>query len=429
MKPALVPEQDYGASWLASRPVAMLADRVGFGKTSQIVRACDFVQAERITVLCPPVLRHNARAQFEQWALFGWPVQILSTGKDEPAPTGIVVCSYNLARTSAMKEKLRKRGADVLILDEAHALKAADGVTAKAILGKGGIASTAARTWFVTGTPTPNHAGEWFVFAKACGAWPGTYWQFVDRYCVTVDGHFGRKVVGSKAETRAELLAMLAPYVLARDKVEDGRPSLETDTIAVDGAKPDFSGIDVETLAMIEAAVQAGDWTLLDGPSVSTVRRQVGLAKAKACAELIAYEAAENQFNKALVFCQHRDVIDLLASTLPDVAVIDGRTSAKALEAILASFEPGREGPHRIAVIQWQALKEGRTLTQADRVFLVEPAWTPDDNKQMIARAWRRGQSRPVRASFQHLPGSLDEAVSRVLQRKAADIELISIRS
>lgn len=423
------PEQDFGAKWLRDRPVAMLADRVGFGKTAQVIIGAELAGAERVTILCPPVLRENARSQIAQWALFGWPVAILKSANDPIPKDGVVVCSYNLIERPAVREALRDRGADVLILDEAHALKSPNGVRTKAVFAKGGVAHGAKRTWFVTGTPTPNHAGEWFVFAKACGAWRGTYWQFVDRYCVAIDGHFGKKIVGSKPETRTELLSVLKPYVLARDKIDAERPSLETDTIALAGAVPDFSGVDAEALTQIEMAIRAEDWTLLDGPSVSTVRRIVGTAKAKAAAELIGYETSENAWNKALVFCEHRAVIDALAEKLPASTVIDGRTTDKAREAALASFEPGREGPHRIAIIQRQALKEGRTLTQADRVFLVEPAWTPDDNKQMIARAWRRGQSRPVRASFLHLPGSLDEAVTRVLARKAVDIDAISIRS
>lgn len=427
--PPLEPEQDFGAKWLRDRRVAMLADRVGFGKTAQIVLASELIDAKAISILCPPVLCENARSQFEQWRMFtDWPVRILKTGADDVPPDGIVICSYNLARTSRMQAKLAKRRADVLILDEAHALKSPSSVGAKAVFGKDGIGRAAARTWFVTGTPTPNNASEWFVFAKACGAWPGTFWQFVDRYCHCIDGHFGKKIVGSKPEMRAELLKLLSPHVLARDKVEADRLPLDVDTIAVDGRKPDFSEVDADTLAAIEMALKAEDWTLLDGPSVSTVRRLVGVAKGQAAAELIAYEMAENLFEKALVFCEHRAVIDLLAAKL-GAAVIDGRTTDKAREAILASFEPGRSGPHRVCVIQRQALKEGRTLTQANRVFLVEPAWTPDDNKQMIARAWRRGQSRPVRASFVHLPGSLDEAVTRTLARKAADIEAVSVRS
>jgi len=407
----------------------MLADRVGFGKTATVVLATELVNAQSITILCPPVLCENARSQFELWRAFtDWPVRILKTGADDVPPDGIAICSYNLARTPKMQTKLAKRKADVLILDEAHALKSPSSVGAKAVFGKGGIGRAAARVWFVTGTPTPNNASEWFVFAKAAGAWPGTYWQFVDKFCHCIDGHFGKKIVGSKPEARAELLAMLAPFVLARDKVETDRPPLEIDTVTVDGRKPDFSGIDPATLESIESALKAEDWTLLDGPSVSTVRRLVGVAKAQAAADLIAYEMAENLFSKALVFCEHRAVIDLLAERI-GAAIIDGRTPDKAREAILASFEPGREGPHRVCVIQRQALKEGRTLTQADRVFLVEPAWTPDDNKQMIARAWRRGQSRPVRASFVHLPGSLDEAVTRTLARKAADIEATTVRS
>jgi len=127
-----------------------------------------------------------------------------------------------------------------------------------------------------------------------------------------------------------------------------------------------------------------------------------------------------------LAFFQHTAAIDTCAARLGDrCAIIDGRTSPKVREAALARFQR-REGPP-VLICQGQALKEAVTLTAATRVYLVEPPWTPDDCEQMIARAWRRGQSRAVRASYVYLHNSFDQRVSATLARKSSDLAKISL--
>lgn len=413
-------EQEAGARFLEARPVALLGDKPGFGKTAQLARACDYVGAERVTIICPPVLRQNEIRQFEEWGIFGRPAFIPPKGTAELPDTGLVVVSYQLAARPEMAARLRRRGADVLILDESHrGVKNKSGVTTKAILSARGIASTASRVWFVTGSPAPNNASEWYVFAKACGAWTGGYGQFVDQFCVSVAGAFGPSIVGNKNEE--QLKALLRPYVLARDKIDAGRPPLTVDELALDGRAPRIEGDEAELIA---EAIRTGNFALLDGPSVSTTRRLVGAAKAEAAAELIACEM-EGGIEKALVFCQHTATIDEIASRLAPfgVHIIDGRTPANRRQPILDAFQFGRET--RVLVCHARAAGEGLTLTAANRVFLAEPSWNPEDNAQMIARAWRRGQTREVRASFLYLPGSIDEAVSRVLARKTRENEKI----
>jgi len=427
------PEQQRGVEFLRARRVAGLFDRPGFGKTAQFVRAIDALGASRVTILCPPAVTLNERAEYEKWSLIGLPVTVLRSGKDEIPRDGVVICNFVLAATPGVAKRLAKRGCDVLVLDESHHLKNPRGARTKAVFRAQGIASSASRVWFITGTPAPNDASEYFVFAKVSGAWPGTRGQFVERYCLLAQSNFGEKIIGSRNDTRAELLAMLAPHALGRDGVEDGRSELTIDSAPVEGVQPDYSDVDPVALAEIESAIAAGSWKALDGPAVATVRRITGIAKASGVAAM-ARAAMDAGHKQCLIFAEHTAVIDILADALSEFVcgVVDGRTPAGLKERIISDFEPGTGKPppqFRIAICQRMALKEGRTLTGATRVILAEPFWTPEDNNQMIARAWRRGQNKPVHASFAHLPGSIDEAITRTLARKSADIAQLKIVS
>jgi SWI/SNF-related matrix-associated actin-dependent regulator of chromatin subfamily A-like protein 1 len=413
----LTAEQLTGAQFLASRRVAMLADRVGFGKTAQVVRACDILKADRITVLCPPVLRLNEVRQFELWSQFGYAAHIIRNGKDDVPAHGLVVCSYDLARSDRIKRLLTKRGCDVLVLDEAHRAKTPRSKTTRALFNKAGIASTASRIWFVTGEPTPNHAGEYYVFAKVCGAWAGNHDEFIRHFCVTIETDFGPKIIGTKEDRRAELKALLGPHVLQRDGIDPERAPLTVDDVYVDADIPRLTIADAMALERITNAIVGGDMSLLDDPFVSTMRRLAGLAKAKAVADLVATEQ-EGGCGPTLIFCQHTGVIDTLADAL-GAPIVDGRTRPADRQYILDEFQGGRIP---VLVAHIRAAGEGLTLTAATRVILAEPAWSPAENTQAIARAWRRGQTRPVHASFVYLPRTIDDAIAGSLRRKSTDI-------
>lgn len=481
----LTADQIEGAEFLAARPVAMLGDKAGFGKSAQFTRACDLIAAAegrelRVTILCPPILRPTEAAEWEKWTWLGRPATIIRSGKDVVPEAGLVVCSYKLAaENAAIHRALVRRRADVLILDEAHYLKERESKRFKSVFLSKGIASTSRRIWFVTATPTPNNAGEFWPFARACGAWPDTYNRFVEQYCETTkppetddpttwfkhglacgtwrEGYkeflaafytkvrdtTGAEILAPRSKSKllrlhrdkivgvknpGALKALLAPYVLARNRVDPARGPLTIDTIEVEGDRPDYSEIPPDVLAAIDEALAAGDWRVLEGAAVATVRRQIGTAKAKAVAELARHELSSG-VEKLLVFAEHTSVIDTIAHGLGDMAaIIDGRTPQRRREELTSpdgKFQAA-DWP-RVLICQRAALKEGVTLTRATRVLLAEPPWVPDDCEQMIARAWRRGQTQHVRASYVYLPDSYDSRISGTLARKSAELSKIDM--
>lgn len=409
----LTPEQVEGAQFIASRPVSMLADRPGLGKTAQLVYACDLLDARRAIVICPPILRENIEREFEKWSPWGHRVTIIRSGKDKLPDSGIVAVSYNLA--VSMAPALKEYRADLLACDEAHALKEPSAARTKAVLGARGIAHSVGRMVWMTGTPAPNHSGELYTFAKACGAWFGNHSAFISAYCNTVSTPYGPKILGNR--NVAGLKQMLAPYMIRRTKIE-GLPSLRLDTIAAPGdMRAVEAALDQETRDTILSAVETGDYSFSTTPFVSTVRRLAGLAKAPAVAERIEAELTGGE-QQIVVFAYHTAVIDIIRNTCAKYgcAVLDGRTPARDRQAHIDAFQAGAA---RVLICQTQSASEGLTLTAASRVIIAEPSWTPKDNEQMIARCWRRGQLLQVRASFCALPGSIDDTITRALERKA----------
>jgi len=415
----LTRDQLDGAHFLSRSSVAMLADVPGLGKTAQVVRACDLLGITSAIVVVPnSTLSINFAGEFQKWSVLGHDLHVIRSGKDEIPLSGVVFVTYSLLTQPRVLQKLRRRGAEVLICDEAHALKSPDAARTKAVMLKKGLLGIAGRIWLLTGTPAPNHAGELYVFAKCCGAWPKSYNQFVRQFCVLDESAWGISVIGSK--NHAELKALLSPYVMRRTNVE-GRPALTVDKAFVEaarGADP-YAALPDEQRAVVERAIETGDWSLADVPAIATVRRLVGLAKADGVAELAASEL-EAGYNKLLIFCQHTAVIDRISTLLDGAPVYDGRTPPRERERLYKEFQ--QDGGSRVLVAQITAASEGLTLTKANRVLLAEPSWTPHNNTQAIARAWRKGQAQPVLASFVSLKGSIDERITAALHRKSTDV-------
>lgn len=415
----LTPDQRAGAEFLASSTVAMLADVPGLGKTAQVIRACDMLSVRSATILVPNrTLALNFQMEFAKWSLWGTEAVVLQSGKDEVPADGVLLVTYALASRPEVAKRLARRRVDVLVCDEAHALKERGSQRTKTTLRKTGLLGNAARTWLMTGTPAPNHAGELYVFAKITGAWQGSYGAFIERFCILNEGAFGIQVIGSK--NHDELKALLAPHYLRRDQVE-GRPPLTIDQRYVEAARDadPYEKLAPADLESVKLAIETGNWSLADIPAVATVRRLVGLAKADGVAELANAEL-DGGFRKLLVFAWHSDVIDRLQSQIPGSVVFDGRTPQRERETIYRLFQ--QDDSLRCIVAQMTAAGTGLTLTAANRVIIAEPAWTPDVNDQAIARAWRKGQASPVLASFVGLKGSLDQRITAALHRKSEDV-------
>lgn len=417
--PRLTTDQIAGARFLAERRCAYLADVPGLGKTAQYIRAIDYVGARSAIIVCPPVLRSKLQDEFNLWSLWGHRVHVIETGKDAVPESGIVAVSYALLLNRDILRQLVARERGPLILDEAHATKEPGSKRTKACLGD--LAHAMGTVWFVSGTPAPNNAGELYGFAKLAGVWRGSWMQYVGTFCKTRPDRYadcGFKIVGNRDPEK--LRQLLWPVMLRRTEVT-GRPALSVDTALVDGTDA-YAQLGDDYAQDLARAAETGDFSFVDLEHMSTVRRLTGLAKIDGTVAL-AKDAIESGHKRLLVFGTHIDVLQQITDRLKDhgAELINGSTSAADAERITRQFQQD-DAATRIIVGNMQTLGEAVTLTAANRVLIAEPSWTPKDNTQVIARAWRRGQTQPVHVSFVAIAGSIDDAITRTVARKARDV-------
>lgn len=463
--------QQDAVRFLSARAHALYAADPGLGKSAVSIIAARTVGAQRILVIGPAVSRASWPAE---WAAWGDPDLRFVTWGSLPyprrVPTGPVVLFLTWGEAAnALPALLAGERWDVLVVDEAHYGKDKSARRTKALYGRkmdrnGGLAGASDRVWLLTGTPAPNHYGEVWTHIHALaphliphgnkvsnpgGVKPMTYIQFLHTVCVVQDTPFGPRIVASRKGKGAWLRETLSGFMLRHRKadvaqdlpgmswvdvplsVPEARSPAALAQLAAEmtpGADQAYAqnlrGWLEQATAQAGALSAAGDDVFLaaagEDDHIATARRALGLAKAEPAAAWVK-DLLDSGAKKVIVFAVHRDVIAALVSSLAPYGCVQitGDTGAADRTRAVHEFQHGEA---RVFVGQVQAAGTAITLTAASDVVFVEQSWTPSDNFQAACRAHRLGQKDSVVVRVLHAAGTLDERVSTVLRRKAADL-------
>jgi SWI/SNF-related matrix-associated actin-dependent regulator 1 of chromatin subfamily A len=454
----LFPFQLFGAEWLSRRKTGLLADEMGMGKSAQVIRACDRIGAQRICVLAPANARINWEREFRKFSPVSRRLDVVLTGDDfakRRSGAGLI-CSYDLA--SKVDWSRPENKFDVLILDEAHYLKAPSAIRTRTALGKVGAVRSAERVWAVTGTPMPNHPGEIWTLLYTFGATKLSYDSFVERYCTfyTV-GQFQKRITGANKERIPELRELLRKIMLRRIKEPGMLPEISFDDVVLepgeisnywieqyltrwimpeDNTKGLYQEIDREQTLVASLLGQVGfnkhtpsgaGMQALEAlaKSVSTLRQFTGLQKVKGTVELVTQELESGAYEKIVIFAIHRGVIEELRQQLKKFKPVTlyGGTDPKTRQKNIDKFQ---KNPRcKVFIGNIHAAGVAITLTAAHNVLFVEQDWVPGNNAQAAMRCHRIGQTKPVYVRFAGLANSIDEKIAQVLKRKTRDLSAI----
>jgi SWI/SNF-related matrix-associated actin-dependent regulator 1 of chromatin subfamily A len=419
----LLPHQPEGIAFLAARQVGFLLWDMGLGKTAAAIKALDQIGARRVLLLTVAAVRVHIGREFGRFSP-GRQVQVIENGRT-PITGDVVIISYALARRPEIWRQLAAQRWDCLVIDEGQALRSPGAKQTRAVLGRGGLAERAERTWVLSGSILPHgRIEEFWPFARALLGDRRGYAEWRHHFGELRETVFGLQHVRNR--NVAEFKALVAPHVLRRRAADViGLPALRTGTITVKTDQVDFSE-DEPGLEVLRAALAAGDddgvLAALEHASsdaLARLRRLTGKAKLAPTLELLREELSADPEHRIVVLAWHTEVVRGLAEGLAPFGsvVLEGATPPRQRQAAIDQFQAGRA---RVFVTQIIAGGLGIDLAAAGHVVLVESSWCPADNAQAIARIVRPTQRRAsVLARFVALAGSIDEAVAGVLARKA----------
>jgi len=441
----LLPHQIEDAAFLASRAFAGCFSGMGSGKTRTALEAARLVAADPLVVVAPPIALCMWAREAEDH--LGATAQIVKTGATKIDPAArILVMSYEIATKRAVELKQISGASKVLICDESHALKSFSAKRTKAVLGSGGICSTFAHAWLLTGTPATRWNDDLipFLFRAAPDVMRDklgglSIEKFQLRYTVRQQKKFAgarfptMMTVGSRNTSElAEIMYQGEGRVAVRRELADvwaAMPPITQNRYTIGlASSPELNAAlsDLRSLtrAQVEEKLASKD------PALATMRRMIGLGKVPEAAAVIA-ERVEDTSGAVLVGAWHIEVIDGLVAALRKrglrVEALDGRTSLPRKATVEAAFN---ERAIDVLVGQIGAMGVSLNLQKGgSSIIVVEEDWSPAMMDQFYARLHRMGQSQHVHVDTLETETKIDEAIHKISKEKARQHQILNAGS
>lgn len=418
--------QKTGIKWLGAMAQesigGVLADEMGLGKTLQVIAVfLNEVNNGRKNnlVICPSTLMENWRREIHKFAPSLKPVVhhgARRTGMpSELRDNEVVITTYETVVRDEPLFKAIQWG--VVVLDEAQAIKNPEAERTRV------VKSLQRRSSFaVTGTPVENSLEDlWSLLDFALPGFLGTLSEFQARYTDDRDSAEAlrrlttplilRRRVAEVANDLPEKIFIETPLALneaeAMDYEEVRKRSIERNPGA-----PQFSAL--QNLRMYCCHPNLRSITeLLQG------RRMEEFGKLERLREIIAEISAAGE--KLLIFTSYTEMSDRLSEFIAarfncPIWAINGEIPIQERQAIIDKFS-ATSGLAAL-VINPRAGGSGLNITAANHVVMYNPEWNPALEMQSIARAYRRGQTRPVTVHYLYYANTVEESMIETSRAK-----------
>ena len=446
LKTTLRPYQQEGVNWLWLLSQlglgACLADDMGLGKTMQVISLLLILKKKRCErpslLVLPASLIGNWKAELEHFApslrsLFFHRSQLNKKAMDAMVNESttlkdidVVVTTYG---TVMRQDWLQEQAWQLLVLDEAHAIKNPTARQSKAVKNLHAKSRIA-----LTGTPVENRLSDlWSLFDFLNPGLLGSARRFKG---------FVKLLSERESDQYAPLRNLVSPYILRR---------LKTDRSIIDDLPqktevPAYCGLSKVQAVHYQQAVKqmANAIENLEGikrrglvlsyllrfkqicnhPSQLLGDNQYDPKKSGKFQRLaeLCEEIASRQ-EKVLVFTQFRAMTTPLANFLAQQfgqpgLVLHGGTAVKQRQARVEQFQ-AEEGPP-FFILSLKAGGTGLNLTQASHVIHFDRWWNPAVEDQATDRAFRIGQKNNVLVHKFVCPGTVEEKIDTLINEKKA---------
>lgn len=414
--------QQDGVNWLCflrdAELGALLADDMGLGKTIQALCA---LQGHSL-VIAPTSVLHNWADEINHFRPTQKVCLYHGPGRQLDPEADITLTTYSILRLDI--EELVKRTWDVVVLDEAQAIKNPDSQAARA------ARQLQARFRLaLTGTPVENRLEElWSQIHFINPGLLGNRRDFEKRYA--------KPISDGDTETAERLRKRIRPFLLRRLKREVA-PELPPRTNMVlycdleEEERQLYEALQAATRKDVIAQLQEGGNVLEALEALLRLRQACchralvpgqtstdPSSKVKLLLERLDQLVADG--HKALVFSQWTSFLDLVEGPLDAAGIaytrLDGSTRDR--RGVVAKFQDP-DGPP-VLLISLKAGGTGLNLTAADHIFLLDPWWNPAVEDQAADRAHRIGQDKPVMVYRLVAEKTVEERILALQEKKRA---------
>jgi SWI/SNF-related matrix-associated actin-dependent regulator 1 of chromatin subfamily A len=420
----LKPFQRAGVSYLLAQRRAFLSDEQGLGKTIEALAALEADGAFPAIVVCPASLKLNWLRELERW-LPGRSVQALAGGgAGAPIPeAAVTIVNYDIV--ASRLEGLRGLGPRALVLDESHYCKNSGAKRTQAVQRLAAGVPREGLILALTGTPVLNRPAELISQLRILGRL-GDFGSGVQ---------FGKRFRGVDAHLR--LHWHLRSRCFVRRLKADVLPQLPAKTRAIVPVEldnePEYRLAERDVVAWLQS--QPLDLRELDAKVAAALRaeRLVRLNALKLLAARGKLHAALGWIHdfcssgeRLVVFAHHREIQRAVVERFPAALHILGEDTLGARDRALHAFQAPDADGNQLIVCSIEVAGQGLTLTRSSNMVFLELDWTPAKHDQAEDRCHRIGQQDAVNASYLLAAGTIDETISKLLERKRAVIGAVT---
>ena len=436
---SLRPYQAKGVQWLwmlyQLKIGGCLADDMGLGKTLQVLSLFLAIKEQKEAsrphlLIVPASLIGNWQAEAAKFAPTLKIVVAHSSAPDSDfSNADVVLTTYGFIQRS---EALRKMDWNLLILDEAQAIKNPASKQARC------VKSLNSRVRFaLTGTPVENRLGDlWSLFDFISPGLLGSDREFAS-YC--------RKAVKERSSATythfiTSLRKLTQPYILRRLKSDQ---TIISDLPAKTELKT-YCSLGKEQIQHYQEAIQELDKKLKVAEGIQRrglilssllqlkqicnhpdQSRGFGEYEEKASGKMIRLreicETIAEKQERVLLFTQFTEIIEPLHLLLTSIfgkegLILHGATPVPKRAQLVESFQQDQGPP--FFILSLKAGGTGLNLTKANHVIHFDRWWNPAVENQATDRAYRIGQKHPVLVHQFICRGTIEEKIDSLIDAK-----------
>ena len=412
---------------------AILADEVGLGKTIEAGLILAELRlrglADRTLVITPAGLVAQWQEELER--KFGVPTTIPGQDVDR----GVLVASLAAARRDPLKSQLTADPWDLIIVDEAHRVRAPRSASGQLIR-----QLRSRYLLLLTATPVENRLQDLYeMVSLVAPGLLGTAAQFRAAHGtapLTTPGKEPRNTAALRKQTaevmirhrRSEVSVLLSQRLAETVRVEPSGAERQwyadlTARVRAEGR----TTTSAQRLALRSVAKLAGSSPAAAAPTLAKIgwddlarRGSLLTAPAKVAVLLDRLGRFTQAGQKVLVFTAFRQTLELLTDQVPGAAVYHGSLPRAEKERVIATFRDEAQ-----VLLSTESAGEGRNLQFCHVMVNMDLPWNPMQIEQRLGRLHRVGQEHDVLLTNLVASGTIEEQVLHVLEAKINLFELV----